>query len=184
MAAVRDARAFERIYDEHLGTVYLTALRVLGDPAQAQDVAQDVFLKLWHQPERFDASRGSLVNYLKLMARSRALDLWRERDISARARERMKVIARRDEGRADERPVVAAELRRDRAIVQRAVAVLPDPQRQAIVMAYWGGLTAEQIARRCQVPVGTVKSRLRLALIKMRESCGPGLVRGEITLAA
>src|SRR5215213_5704453 len=165
------AEAFERIYDEHSATVYRTALRILGNAAHAQDVAQDVFARLWRQPERFDAARGTLVNYLRLMARSRALDLWREAQVAGRARERMKGLVLREEGRPDHRPELAAELRRERAVVQTALERLPAAQRQAIVMAYWGGLTAEQIAERAGVPVGTVKSRLRLGLMKLRDRC-------------
>ena len=79
------AHDFEAAYETHHRSVHAAALRVLGDPAQAQDVVQDVFLKLWRKPERFDARRGDLGPYLRLMARSRALDLWRERDAASRA---------------------------------------------------------------------------------------------------
>src|SRR4051812_20350290 len=72
-----DPRTFSRIYDEHAQGVYGSALRILGNPAQAQDVAQEVFLRLWRRPETFDARRGELGPYLRLMARSRALDMWR-----------------------------------------------------------------------------------------------------------
>src|SRR4051812_15891533 len=96
------ARAFEHIYDEHSAMVYRTALRVLANPTQAQDVAQDVFLRFWRQSDRFDARRGSLPNYLRLMAHTRALDVWREAQVAGRARERLKVVALHEEGRADD----------------------------------------------------------------------------------
>jgi RNA polymerase sigma-70 factor (ECF subfamily) len=179
----RDARAFERLYDEFSTPVYRTALRVVGNRSQAQDIMQDVFMRLWRQPERFDAARGTLGNYLRLMAYSRALDVRREAQVAWRARERMKVLALRDEGRPDDRPPVAAELRRDRAIVRGALTRLPAPQRQAIVLAYWGGLTADEIADRSGLPVGTVKSRIRLGLGKLRDRCEPQLGR-ELPLAA
>jgi RNA polymerase sigma-70 factor, ECF subfamily len=180
-----DSRAFELLYGEHSATVYRIALRVLGNAAQAQDVVQDVFLRLWRHPGSFDAERGSLVNYVRLMARSRALDIWREAQVAGRARERMKVLALADEGRADERPAVAAELRRDRAIVLRQLSRLPVAQRSAIVLAYWGGLTCEEIAARLEVPVGTIKSRLRLGMMKLRERCEPQLgFAPELPLAA
>ncbi|MEA2451274.1 MAG: hypothetical protein QOG63_3206 [Thermoleophilaceae bacterium] len=170
-----DARSFERLYDEHSVAVYRTALRVLANPTQAQDVVQDVFLRLWRHPDRFDASRGSLPNYLRLMAHTRALDVWREAQVAARARERLKVHVLRDEGRVEERPAAAVELRGDSRVVLTQLRRLPAVQRQAIVLAYWGGLTAEEIAERCGLPVGTVKSRLRLGLIKMRQRCEPQL---------
>jgi RNA polymerase sigma-70 factor (ECF subfamily) len=184
MRTERAKLAFEHVYDEHSTMVYRTALGVLGNRAQAQDVVQDVFLRLWRQPDRFDASRGTLANYLRLMARSRALDVWRERQIAGRARDRLKVLALREEGRADDRPPAAVELRRDRLVVLRALARIPHEQRQAIVMAYWGGLTADEIADRCDVPVGTVKSRIRLGLIKMRLRCERELAVASPPLAA
>jgi RNA polymerase sigma-70 factor (ECF subfamily) len=176
--------AFERIYDEHSGAVYTAAFTVLGNPAQAQDVAQEVFMRLWRRPDDFDSSRGSLGNYLRLMARSRAVDAWREARVAGRARDRMKVLAIRDEGRPDDRPALAAELRRDRAVVLRALARIPVVQRQAIVMAYWGGLTADEIATRSGVPVGTVKSRIRLGLMKLRDRTARELAAGSPRLAA
>ena len=104
-----DPTAFERAYDEHARGVYRAAYRVLGSAAQAQDVVQDVFLKLWREPGKFDARRGELGSYLRLMARSRALDLWREGQAAGRASDRLKLDVALDEGRADERPAVAAE---------------------------------------------------------------------------
>ena len=86
-----DPAAFERAYDEHARGVYRAAYRVLGSAAQAQDVVQDVFLKLWRQPGKFDARRGELGSYLRLMARSRALDLWREGQAAGRASDRLKI---------------------------------------------------------------------------------------------
>src|SRR5215210_5003259 len=152
-----DPTAFARIYDEHSGSVYGAALRVLGNPATAQDVAQDVFLRLWRQPAKFDARRGDLGAYLRLMARSRALDLWRTGQAAGRATDRMKIAAAVDEPRPEEQPLVEAE-RNDRRRALRA----------AVVLAYWGGLTADEIARRAGVPLGTAKSRVRLGLQRMR----------------
>jgi RNA polymerase sigma-70 factor (ECF subfamily) len=169
----RDAAAFERVYDEHAATVYRTAFRVLGNATQAQDVVQDVFMRLWRQPDRFDAARGSLGNYLRVMAHTRAVDLWREGKVALRARERLQLLAAQP---ADAGPALATELRGDRLVVLAQLTHLPPLQRQALVMAYWGGLTAEEIAARCGVPVGTVKSRIRLGLMKLRQRCEPQLV--------
>jgi RNA polymerase sigma-70 factor, ECF subfamily len=179
-----ECATFERIYDEHAGTVYSAAYGVLGNAAQAQDVVQEVFMRLWRRPGDFDDGRGTLPNYLRLMARSRALDMWREARVAGRARDRMKVLALRDEGRPDDRPALAVELRRDRAIVLRALARIPALQRQAIVMAYWGGLTADEIASRSGVPVGTIKSRIRLGLMKLRDRTTEQLAVGSRQLAA
>src|SRR5829696_5928268 len=91
-APIRDPETFRSIYDQHGRGVYAAAYRILGDPAQAQDVAQDVFLKLWRNPEKFDSRRGGLGPYLKLMGRSRALDVWREGQAAGRAADRLEVV--------------------------------------------------------------------------------------------
>lgn len=172
---LRDAQGFRRAYDEHHRGVYAAAFRVLGDGPQAQDVVQDVFLKVWRRPERFDARRGELGPYLRLMARSRALDLWREAQAAGRASDRLKVVVSDAEPRVEDRPAPAAERDAARAAVQDALRRLPEPQREALVLAYWGGLTADQIARRARVPLGTAKSRIRLGLARLRSECGEAL---------
>src|SRR3954449_7768462 len=117
-----DPRTFSRIYDQHAQSVYGSALRILGNPAQAQDVAQDVFLRLGRRPRRYDASRGELGAYLRLMARSRALDLYREGQAAGRASDRMRLVVSRDEGRVDDRPAPAAEREVERAGLRAALA--------------------------------------------------------------
>jgi RNA polymerase sigma-70 factor, ECF subfamily len=159
---------FARIYDEHGPGVYGAALRVLGNPAAAQDVAQDVFLRLWRRPRAFDARRGDLGAYLRLMARSRALDLWRSAQAGGRATDRLKIASGRDEARTEEQPAPSAERDEQRRTVRSALQALPESQREAVVLAYWGGLTAGEIAARAGVPVGTAKSRVRLGLQRMR----------------
>jgi RNA polymerase sigma-70 factor (ECF subfamily) len=172
---------FSRAYDEHARGVYGAALRILGNPAQAQDVTQDVFLRVWRNPDRFDSRRGELGSYLRLMARSRALDLWRESQAAGRASDRLKVVVADDEGRPDERPAVAVARDDEREAVRESLRALPESQREALVLAYWGGLTAEEIARRSHVPLGTAKSRIRLGMKKLRGELGP--VVGAVELA-
>jgi RNA polymerase sigma-70 factor (ECF subfamily) len=178
-----DPAAFGRVYDEHSRSVYAAALRILGNGAQAQDVVQDVFLRVWRRPGSFDASRGELGSYLRLMARSRALDLWREGQAAGRASDRLKVVVADAEPRVDERPSALVERDDDRARVREALGRLPQAQREAIVLAYWGGLTADEVARRVEVPLGTAKSRIRLGLAKLRDECEPAL-GGEVLAAA
>jgi RNA polymerase sigma-70 factor (ECF subfamily) len=166
-------RDFERVFDEHHRSVYAAAFRILGNGAGAQDVVQDVFLRLWRRPETFDARRGELGSYLRLMARSRALDLWREGQALGRASDRLKfAVATADDERIDERPAAIAERLEDGEMVRAALGKLPDAQREAIVLSYWGGLTADEIARRVQIPLGTAKSRIRLGLARLRDECG------------
>jgi RNA polymerase sigma-70 factor (ECF subfamily) len=163
---------FAAAYRQHERSVYGTALRVLGDPARAEDVVQDVFLRLWRRPQAFDPARGELGSYLRLMARSRALDLWRENDAASRARDRLEQATVAAEPlRRDDGPVAQFERGEERRFVRAAVAELPDSQREAVALAYWGGLTAQEVARRVSVPLGTAKSRLRLGLGKLRTEC-------------
>ncbi|WP_354702099.1 ECF RNA polymerase sigma factor SigK [Paraconexibacter sp. AEG42_29] len=164
-----DHTTFSRAYDEHHRGVYGAAYRILGNQAQAQDVVQDVFVKVWRSPAKFDARRGELGSYLRLMARSRALDLWREGQAAGRAGDRLKLVVAHDEARVEERPSAMVEREGDRSAVQEALRQLPEAQREAVVLAYWGGLTADQIAKRAGVPLGTAKSRIRLGLTKLRD---------------
>jgi RNA polymerase sigma-70 factor (ECF subfamily) len=163
---------FAAAYREHERAVYNAALRVLGDPARAEDVVQDVFMRVWRRPGSFDPSRGALGSYLRLMARSRALDLWRESDAASRARDRLEVAVQAAEPtRRDDGPVATLERAEEGRTLRGAVAHLPEAQREAVVLAYWGGLTAHEISRRLSVPLGTAKSRLRLGLGKLRTEC-------------
>ncbi len=157
-----DPAGFRRAFSDHHRAVYAAAFRVLGDPVTAQDVVQDVFLRLWRKPGAFDASRGELGTYLRLMARSRALDLWREGQVRGRAAERLKVVS-------DVPSTDPSELDHDGDEVRAVLSQLPASQREALVLAYWGGLTASQIAQRANVPLGTAKSRLRLGLARLRD---------------
>ena len=166
---LNDPTTFRRIYDEHRRSVYATAFRVLGSSAAAQDVVQDVFLRVWRTPGKFDARRGELGSYLRLMARSRAVDLWREGQASGRAEDRLKVVVAHDDvPRAEAQPDLLALASADRSHVRAALGRLPDPQREALVLAYWGGLTAREVAAQAGVPFGTARSRMRLGLEKLR----------------
>ena len=164
-----DPSAFARVYDEHSPSVYRAAYGIVRDATLAQDVTQDVFLRLWRRPRTFDSGRGELGSYLRLMARSRALDLWREGQVRGRAADRLKLATPMEEPRFEDHPAVLAERDQDGAEVREALGKLPETQREAIVLAYWGGLTADQIARRAQVPLGTAKSRIRLGLARLRQ---------------
>jgi RNA polymerase sigma-70 factor (ECF subfamily) len=179
-----DPATFGRVYDEHARSVYGAALRILGDPAQAQDVTQDVFLRLWRNPGKFDAGRGDVGTYLRLMARSRALDVYREGQAAGRARDRLEVVVTHEAPRVDDRPAAAAERGAERGAVREALRQLPAPQREALVLAYWGGLTADEIARRVGVPLGTAKSRIRLGMAKLRGEIAPAVGDAPAALAA
>src|SRR5918998_2050973 len=121
-----DPQVFQRVYDEHSRGVYAAAYRILGNPAQAQDVVQDVFLRLWRRPGSFDAARGELGPYLRLMARSRALDVWREGQAAGRMGDRLKVVASVAEERVEDAPAPAAERDETRGLVRNALRGLPE----------------------------------------------------------
>lgn len=164
-----DASTFSAMYEQHRRGVYGAAFRIVQNPAQAQDVTQDVFLRVWRNPQKFDRRRGELGSYLRLMARSRALDLWREGQAAGRATDRMKVVVAQDAPRRDTRPEDEAERDATRSAVRDALKELPLAQREALVLAYWGGMTADEVASHVGVPLGTAKSRIRLGLTKLRD---------------
>jgi RNA polymerase sigma-70 factor (ECF subfamily) len=166
-----DPQTFRQVFEDHERGVHAAALRILGNAAQAQDVVQDVFLRIWRRPGSFDAGRGEIGSYLRMMARSRALDLWREGQALGRASDRLTVVESGAEGRLEDQPAAVLEREDTRETVREALRRLPVPQREAVVLAYWGGLTADQIARREHVPLGTAKSRIRLGLARLRQEC-------------
>jgi RNA polymerase sigma-70 factor, ECF subfamily len=166
--AQRDADAFARLYDRHADLVYSVALRVLADPALAQDAAQDVFLRLWRTPDAYDATRGRFVSWLVSVARNRAVD-----EVRTRGRRRLREIGENaavddpPDWRAED-PQLAVQVQADRIAVRRALEQLPPDQRIALEMAYFSGLTQQEIAERLDQPLGTIKTRTRLAMKKLR----------------
>lgn len=162
------AAEYAAIYDAHATAVFRTAHAMLRDEHLAEDVTHDVFLRLWRRPQAYDPSRGAIGPYLRVMARSQALDAWRRTAATSRIRDRV-------EAELPAAPVAAedasqAAVRGDTATVMRsAVRRLPEAQREVVALAYWGGLTATEIADGSGVPLGTIKSRMRLALIRLRD---------------
>jgi RNA polymerase sigma-70 factor (ECF subfamily) len=174
-SGLTDPDGFRNAFADHHRKVYAAAYGVLGDATLAQDVVQDVFLRLWRRPESFNPERGDLGTYLRLMGRSRALDLWREGQVRGRAAERLKLTGGPPEPRVEEQPAPVFERDEDGAAVREALGQLPETQREALVLAYWGGLTADQIAQRVHVPLGTAKSRIRLGLARLRADFAPAV---------
>jgi RNA polymerase sigma-70 factor (ECF subfamily) len=166
---LRDPEAFQAVYATHARRVYANAYRILHDAARAEDTVQDVFLRLWLHPDRFDESRGELGSYLALMARSRALDLARSEAASTRAGDRLAAVVEADPPQA-ERPEERVEARERSSGLRAAVARLPKLQREAVALAFWGDLPAREIAARTNVPLGTARSRLRLGIEKLERA--------------
>ena len=159
---------FASVYAAHRPGVYATALRVLGRPSEAEDVTQEVFVRFWRSPERFDPKRGEIGSYLRLMARSRSLDLLRHEQADGRAQDRLRAVSPRDEVPVHESPTSVAERREQRGVLRDALRRLPVEQREALVLAYWGGMSAREVAAAAKVPFGTARSRMRLGLEKLR----------------
>lgn len=166
---VRDERAIETLYDRHGDYVYSVCLRMVGDVQLAEDLSQEVFLRLWRRPDLFDVRRGRFLTWLLSVARNRAIDERRSRGRRFRFEtppsvntEEMLELVPTDE----ERDV--AVVSEERVVVQKALATLPPEQRLAIQLAYFGGYTQQEIAAGLHQPLGTVKTRIRLGLQKLR----------------
>jgi RNA polymerase sigma-70 factor (ECF subfamily) len=158
-------RDFTQIYKDHKADVFRAAASVLRDAALAEDVAQEVFLALW-SGGGYDHTRGPVGPYLRLVARSRALDVWRSTRTRERAMARLQDSARLHSAVAEDPSDVVVRAT-DRERTRRGVRSLAADQRQAIGLTYWVGLTAQQVADVQDVPIGTAKSRVRLALRKL-----------------
>ena len=161
-----DQAGLAELYDRHGRLVYSLALRVLRDQGDAEDVAQEVFLQAWREASRFDHGRGNAVAWLLMVTRSRAIDRLRRRQ----ARPALAAFAEPVD-RPDETPTadVQMEWQSRAAEVRRAVEALPLLQRMAVELAFFEGLTHTEIADQLEVPLGTVKTRVRQGLLKMRE---------------
>jgi RNA polymerase sigma-70 factor, ECF subfamily len=172
MTALASHTGFTAAYRQHRQLAFSAAQRVLGDPAAAEDVVQDVFTALWRDPSKFDARRGSLPGYVAMMARSRAVDRVRSRNAGAAAVERLGVRDDADRFGVEESPAERVVAREEAGRVLAAVAELPPAQRDAVLLAFGRGLTTAEVAEASGVPLGTAKSRLRLALRRTREAVG------------
>jgi RNA polymerase sigma factor (sigma-70 family) len=155
-----DEAALSEVYDQYASFVYGLALRVIGDGAAAEDIAQDVLLFVWERPEAFDPTRGSLRTWLGTLAHRRAVDYVRREE--ARRRRAQREAGRRVVPVPDVGEMAVALVTAER--VRAALDVLPEDQRRAIQLAYFGGRTYRQVAEQLGIPEGTAKSRLRLGL--------------------
>ena len=158
----RDENAMEDLFRRYSGAVYSVALRVLHDTGQAEDVLQEVFLQLWRNPAAFVQQRGSLGGWLVVVARNRAIDLLRRRKPSDSVED---VVLASSVNVAEE-----AERNTTMEKVRKVIADLPVEQQKTLELAYFEGLSHTEIASRTGDPLGTVKTRIRQALISLRKA--------------
>ena len=165
----RDETALEELYDRQSTAVYSLALRIVGDRAAAEDVLSDVFWRVWRRAETFDPRRGRLTAWLLTITRRRALDELRMGARRERRERSPDAIAEVPQERAPspEGEALAGEVQRH---VREALSALPPEQRGPIELAYFEGLTHVEIADRLQEPLGTIKTRIRAGMQRLRES--------------
>jgi RNA polymerase sigma-70 factor (ECF subfamily) len=166
LVARSDDEALAALYDRYGRAAYALAVRILRDPALAQDAVQDGFLAAWRTAPSFDPRRGTASTWLLTLVHRRAVDVVRREE-------------RRRSSPLDDAPVAsgdatdeAAEVREQRARVQSALGALTPVEREALELAYYGGLSQSEIAERLGVPLGTVKSRMFAGLARLREALG------------
>lgn len=162
-----DQQAVAALYDRYSGAAYGLAFRITGDGTLAEDVVQDAFVSVWKQAGRFDPERGQVKSWLLTIVHHKAVDAVRRR---ANRSERALPEGPEEFIATIGSPEQVTEMTMDAAAVREAVRAVPEDQRRTIEMAYFEGLTHVEIAERMDVPLGTVKSRLRIGLEKMRES--------------
>ena len=160
--------ALSTLYDRYANLVYGLALRILNEPEEAEDVTQEVFLKIWNRFNLYDPSRGSFSSFLVTMARSRAIDKLRSRGSRFRFLQRWQSIIAHSA--SSESPLDCASMEERSQLVQSALTTLSDNERQILEISYYEGLSYSATAKRLDLPLGTVKSRARTGLRKLRHA--------------
>ncbi|MDO8308735.1 MAG: ECF RNA polymerase sigma factor SigK [Actinomycetota bacterium] len=164
-----DQQAFADLYDRTRARVYGLVKRVLRDPAQAEEVAQEAYLDVWRQSARFDPSRGGVLAWILTIAHRRAVDRVRSAESSRERDTRFAALAEVPEYDVVDEAVMSSL---DTARVRKALASLTDVQREALTLAYYGGYTYKEVAELLGVPLGAIKTRMRDGIIRLRDTLG------------
>ena len=167
LVARRDEAALSTLYDRYSRLIYSLALRVVGERTLAEEVVMDAFVRVWRSADSFVEERGRFVAWLTSVTRHRAIDELRRLNVRPEG-----TSVELDEAIKTPQPDVledVVDVRQRQELVRSVLAKLPDAQREALELAYFGGLTQQEIADKTATPLGTVKTRMRLGMLKMRE---------------
>jgi RNA polymerase sigma-70 factor (ECF subfamily) len=164
-----DEPAFERLYDVLIGPVYGAIRRIVRDPAQSEEVAQEVMVELWRTAARYSPERGSVMTFAMTFAHRRAVDRVRSAQAAAN---REDSVGRRDVARPFDEVAEQVTARFEQEQVRRCLATLTELQRESVVLAYYGGRTYKEVGELLDTPLGTIKTRLRDGLIRLRDCLG------------
>jgi len=156
------------------------AYRMLGSAAEAEDLVQDVFLHLWRRSELFDGARGAFLGWLVSLVRNRAIDRLRARRTKEQKTDAYEVERRSDVSPRSVDPNETAYAGELRMAVAKSLAALPEAQRTALELAYYGGMSHSEIAEQLETPLGTVKARIRQGMLRMRDLLGDFAAAGLI----
>jgi RNA polymerase sigma-70 factor (ECF subfamily) len=167
--ASRNGDAFRQLYERHAGMLFALALKILSNRTDAEDVLQEAFVQVWKTANAFDEQRGQPLGWLIMLTRSRAIDRLRSRQTRARV---VEAAAQEEADWSPQQPAQQVAVSETHRLVRDAINTLPEEQRSLIELAYFGGLTQTEIARRVGQPLGTVKTRLRAGMIRLREQLG------------
>ncbi|NKX54757.1 ECF RNA polymerase sigma factor SigK [Arthrobacter sp. E918] len=167
--ALGDEAAFEALYDAVSPTVFGLVRRIVRDPAQSEEVTQEIFVEVWQQATRFDADRGRALSWILVMAHRRAVDRVRASQASTE-RDLRQGIKEYQDSYDDVQESVETKLEAERVL--KAMESLTAAQQEAIRLAYYGGYTHQEVANLLRVPVGTVKTRIRDGMIRLRDKLG------------
>lgn len=168
-----DKNALSELYDSSSAQVFGLIVRIVSDRAAAEEIALDVYVQVWKRATAFDSDRGSAAAWLFLIARSRAIDYLRSRTGQARGREQALPEEYRQISDQSPDPEAAAEAGSRRAVIVAAMDELDTEKRQAVELAFFGGLSHSEIAEQLRLPIGTVKTRIRSGLQKLRQALKP-----------
>ena len=166
--AGKDDKAVSQLYDRYRVVLFGLLVKILNNREEAEDVLQEVFLQVWRRAGDYDANRGRPFTWLVTLARSRAIDRLR----SVASRERVVAASSRDPIEETSDAIADAVRSEQRGIVTSALSQLPEEQQRPLVLAYFDGLTQSEIADRLGAPLGTVKTRMRTGMLKLREVLG------------